>query len=132
MTGVQTCALPISLPGETVRFTVRGPDFATGRITQTTLLHTVENSEPETDRASAAGLFLMAEGDRMLMEEPVFGTYYQSKLKGFDFYGSDPVEVVSLQSPADRMPAQLFYLPALLLLAVVIMFQRRRQTQPAF
>lgn len=121
-----------ALPGETVRFTVRGPDFATGRITQTTLLHTVENSEPETDRASAAGLFLMAEGDRMLMEEPVFGTYYQSKLKGFDFYGSDPVEVVSLQSPADRMPAQLFYLPALLLLAVVIMFQRRRQTQPAF
>ena len=30
------------------------------------------------------------------------------------------------------MPAQVFYLPALVLLGLVILLQRRRQTKPAF
>jgi hypothetical protein len=30
------------------------------------------------------------------------------------------------------MPEQVFYIPALLLLGLVILLQRRRQTKPAF
>ena len=119
-------------PGDTVRFVVAGPGFTDGKLTQLTLVHSVTETDPATGRADAAGLLLMPEGDKLFMDEPMFGTPYQEKLSGFDFYTDQRVEVVSLLSPAHRMPKQIFYLPALLLLALVVMMQRRRQTKPAF
>ena len=119
-------------PGDTVRFVVAGPGFTDGKLTQLTLVHSVTETDPATGRADAAGLLLMPEGDKLFMDEPMFGTPYQEKLSGFDFYTDQRVEVVSLLSPAHRMPKQIFYLPALLLLALVVMMQRRRQTTPAF
>lgn len=119
-------------PGENIRFVVSGPSFTTGQVTQTTLVHSVAEADPATGRADAAGLLLMPEGDRLFMEEPMFGTPYQEKLSGFDFYLDERVEVLSVLSPAHRMPKQLFYIPALLLLAGVVLMQRRRQTKPAF
>ncbi|WP_145105789.1 TRAP transporter permease [Cereibacter sediminicola] len=119
-------------PGETVRFVVSGPDFTTGRPTRLTVVHTIAEEAPETGRAEAAGLFLLPEEGRLYMDEPMFGTDYQQRLQGFDFYGAERVEVTALQSPADRPPKQLFYIPALLLLGLVVALQRRRQTKPAF
>ncbi|WP_420024007.1 TRAP transporter permease (plasmid) [Cereibacter azotoformans] len=119
-------------PGETVRFVVSGPDFTTGRPTRLTVVHTIAEEAPETGRAEAAGLFLLPEEGRLFMDEPMFGTDYQQRLQGFDFYGAERVEVTTLQSPADRPPKQLFYIPALLLLGLVVALQRRRQTKPAF
>ncbi|ULB12013.1 TRAP transporter permease [Cereibacter azotoformans] len=119
-------------PGETVRFVVSGPDFTTGRPTRLTVVHTIAEEAPETGRAEAAGLFLLPEDGRLFMDEPMFGTDYQQRLQGFDFYGAERVEVTTLQSPADRPPKQLFYIPALLLLGLVVALQRRRQTKPAF
>jgi len=118
--------------GERVRFIVSGPDFVSGRQSQTTLVYTAEEGAPPSGRADAAGLFLMPEGERLRMDEPMFGTPYQEALANFDFYAADPVEIVNVLSPADRMPKQVFYIPALLLLALVVMLQRRRQTKPAF
>ncbi|MEE3070208.1 MAG: DUF3394 domain-containing protein [Pseudomonadota bacterium] len=40
--------------------------------------------------------------------------------------------MVSLLHPADRISKYWLWIPAVLLLAVVVMFQRRRQTKPAF
>ncbi len=119
-------------PGEQVRFVVRGPSFASGNVTQTTLIYSVTEEAPETGRAEAAGLFLIPEGDRMVLEEPLFGTSFQQQLQGFDFYADTPVEIASVLSPNDRMPKQVFYIPALLLLALVCLLQRRRMTKPAF
>ena len=119
-------------PGDRVRFVVSGPDFNTGQPTRTTLVYEVAEDAPPTGRADAAGLFLMPEDARMLLDEPMFGSPFQTQMQGFDFYGDDPVEIASVQTPADRMPKQVFYLPALLLLAGVVALQRRRQTVPAF
>ena len=119
-------------PGETVRFVVAGPAFTDGAPSTLTVVHTVAADAPETGRAEAAGLFLLPEGERLFMDEPMFGTDYQQKLQGFDFYGDPRVEVVSLQHPAKRVPKQVFWIPALLLLGLVVVMQRRRQTKPAF
>ncbi|MEC9198273.1 MAG: TRAP transporter permease [Pseudomonadota bacterium] len=119
-------------PGDTVRFVVAGPSFADGSLTSLTIVHTVTADEPETGRSDAAGLMLLPEGDRMYMDEPMFGTDYQQQMQGFDFYGEPRVEVVSLLHPADRISKYWLWIPAVLLLAVVVMFQRRRQTKPAF
>jgi hypothetical protein len=118
--------------GDTIRFVVAGPAFVDGSPSTLTLVHTVTDADPQTGRADAAGLFLLPEGARLFMDEPMFGTDYQTKLQGFDFYSDPRVEVVSLLHPADRLPKQLFWIPALALLGVVVMLQRRRQTKPAF
>ncbi len=125
-------AFDAAAPGDTVRFVVAGPAFVDGSPTELTIVHTITADAPETGRADAAGLMLLPEGDKMYMDEPMFGTDYQQQMQGFDFYGDPRVEVVSLLHPADRISKYWFWLPAILLLAVVVMFQRRRQTKPAF
>lgn len=119
-------------PGERVRFVVRGPSFTTGDATELTVVHVVTEEDPPSGRLQAAGLMLLPEGDRLLLDEPMFNTAFQEKLSGFDFYLDDKVEVVSVLSPAKRWPKQVFYIPAIALLLLVIVLQRRRQTKPAF
>ena len=119
-------------PGERLRFVVRGPSFTDGQTTELTVSHLVSEDDPQTNRLQEAGLVLLPEGDRLLLDEPMFNTPYQEQLSGFDFYLDDKVEIVSVLSPAKRWPKQVFYIPALALLLIVIVLQRRRQTKPAF
>lgn len=119
-------------PGERLRFVVRGPSFTTGEPTELTIAHLVADSDPASNRLQEAGLMLLPEQGRLYLDEPMFNTPYQEKLSGFDFYLEDKVEVVSVLSPAKRWPKQVFYLPAIALLLLVIVLQRRRQTKPAF
>ena len=120
-------------PGDRIRFVIRGPDFDSGAPTAYTIAHDIEGDGSGAERLDAVGFFLMPEGERMLMEEPAFGSIYERDLQRFDFYApDDPVVLARVEVPADRLPAEIFYLPALLLLAVVVLLQRRRQTKPAF
>lgn len=118
--------------GTYLRVVVAGPDFSTGQPRRTTLVVAVDDNTPPAQRVARTGLFLMPEPDRMAMDEPMPQTPFAEALRIFDFYAADPVEIVQVQRPADRLPQEVFYLPALLLLGLVILFQRRRQTKPAF
>lgn len=118
-------------PGEYVRFVVAGPDFTSGGTRRTTLVLQIDDTPP-AQRVAGTGLFLMPEPDRMVMDEPLPATTFSTALQGFDFYGAESVEIVQVERPNDRLPEQLFYIPGLLLLGLVILFQRRRQTKPAF
>jgi TRAP transporter 4TM/12TM fusion protein len=119
-------------PGERVRFVVRGPSFTTGEPMELTLSHTVAEGDPDTNRLQEQGMMFLPEGERLFLDDPMFNTPYQEKLSGFDFYLDDRVEVVNVLSPAQRWPKQVFYIPAIGLLLLVIVLQRRRQTKPAF
>ena len=118
-------------PGQQLRFEVVGPDFNTGQERSLTLVLNIGEGAAAA-RVADTGLFLMPDADRMMMEEPMFGSPFQNALSDFDFYASDPVELTAVLRPADRLPEQVFYIPALLLLLAVILLQRRRQTEPAF
>jgi len=118
--------------GSDVRIVVSGPDFDTGQNKDVTVVLNVIGDGDGATRLSTAGLSLLPEGDVVKLDEPFPGTPYFESLGGFDFYMDEPVEIKSVQSAADRMPKQIFYIPALLLLGFVIMMQRRRQTVPAF
>ncbi|MEM7685695.1 MAG: DUF3394 domain-containing protein, partial [Pseudomonadota bacterium] len=64
------------------------------------------------------------------IEEPFPQTPYFEKIGTmFDYYGDDPVHLSNIQTEASRMPKELFYLPALLLLAGVYWMQTRRKEQ---
>ncbi|MGB0660353.1 MAG: TRAP transporter permease [Mangrovicoccus sp.] len=117
--------------GDQLRVEISGPDFNTGNLTQTTLIVTAEGANG-AERIANSGMMLFPEGDIMKLDEPMFGTPLQESLGDFDFYADEPVQIASVQVPRNRLPAQIFYLPALLLLGLVILLQRKRQAKPAF
>jgi len=117
--------------GERIRILIRGPDFNTGETAETTLVVDATGASA-AERLANTGLLLMPEGDTMRLDEPMFGSDTAEALVDFDFYADDPVTLTSVQVEQDRLPEQIFYIPALLLLGLVILMQRRRQTKPAF
>ena len=119
-------------PGDRLRLLIQGPDFNTGEVIETTLVMDIEGDGGAAERIDASGLLLFPEEGRVRLDEPMFGTQAAEKLADFDFYADTPVELARVEAPRHRLPAELFYIPALLLLALVVMLQRRRQTQPAF
>jgi len=118
--------------GERLRFVVQGPSFTTGAPTSLTISHVSGPNDPSTNRLKGDGLIMLPEQDRLFLDEPVFGSKFQEQLKNFDFYLDNRVEITEVMVAADRLPKQVFYLPAIFLLLIVIVLQRRRQTKPAF
>ncbi|CAM4297275.1 TRAP transporter permease [Palleronia rufa] len=115
-----------------LRLRISGPDFNTGGQTETTVSLSVPEGDGAT-RMTESGIMLRPDGDGTVLEEPMFGTELQEKLANFDFYSDEPVRISEVLGPNNsRLPAQIFYLPALLVLGLVIVLQRRRQTKPAF
>ncbi len=53
-------------------------------------------------------------------------------MRAFDFYGDTPVIIKRITVPAERMPKEVFFIPALVLLGLIILMQRgRRPMTPA-
>lgn len=118
--------------GDRIRFVVKGPSFTTGEPSSLTVSHVVHPRDPAAGRLAHDGLMMLPEANRLFLDEPVFGSKYQEQLKNFDFYLDSRVEITEVMVNAKRLPKQVFYLPAILLLLFVIVLQRRRQTKPAF
>ncbi len=116
----------------------KNPDKVRTMTIQATICRTGVGPNPPAcpsdglERLKGAGLLVVADGQKALLDEPIVGTQFFTTLQDFDFYGDVPVEIVTVQVENQRMPKELFYIPALLLLGFVIMMQRRRQTVPAF
>ena len=120
-------------PGSTLRVTIEGPDFNDPDKTINSVLITpiTETGAGQT-QLEALGIVTAQTDGVMAMEEPLFGTPNEKLGQVFDFYGDKPVVISQVQVPNDRLPKEVFYLPALLILGLVILLQRRRQTKPAF
>ncbi|MBB4301486.1 TRAP transporter 4TM/12TM fusion protein [Rhodobium orientis] len=120
-------------PGAHVRLLVRGPDFdKPDKTSELTILADLGPAGDGVSRLNNAGLTVLEEGGKAKLDEPMAGTSFFTKFQMFDFYGDNPVEIAEVQLEAERMPKEIFYIPAVLLLIGVILLQRRRQTQPAF
>jgi hypothetical protein len=84
------------------------------------------------ERLEAAGLNVIVEDGQAIIEEPFPGTpFFESIGKTFDFYGDDPVQVADVLTNADRIPKEVFYFPAVLLLGLIVLVQRRRRDAAA-
>ncbi len=133
-TGAEVFTAAEGLPAdERVRIEIAGPDFDyPDKMSRLTIMANLGEPGSGVDRLEQAGLLALKEEDQVLLEEPFPGTPFFTKLQMFDFYGDTPVTIERMQLPAERVWKEVFYLPALLLLAIVVLLQRRRQTQPAF
>lgn len=116
-----------------LRMVITGPDFDNLDETLTT---TIQAKMSETgdglNRLADAGLLVMLQDGKALLDEPVIGSKFFTSFQVFDFYGDVPVEIEVVQIENERMAKEIFYIPALFLLGFIIFLQRRRQTVPAF
>ena len=107
---------------------VSGPDFDTGEITSTTVLIPLGNLSVAQERLTSAGLTVIEDDGQMLIEEPFVGTDLFIKIGDlFDYYGDKPVVIDHIKHPSERMPKEVFYIPAVIVLAGILLVQRRRR-----
>ncbi|HFD16773.1 MAG TPA: TRAP transporter fused permease subunit [Rhodospirillales bacterium] len=117
--------------GKLLRVRIAGPDFNNpDRIRGTTVNVELGAGSDPLDRLAASGLMVTIEGERAILEEPLPGTPFFELSQQFDFYADEPVVVAKVYEPAERMPKEVFYIPALVLLGLVMasqMLRKRRQ-----
>ncbi|ORE92415.1 TRAP transporter 4TM/12TM fusion protein [Stappia sp. 22II-S9-Z10] len=120
-------------PGTTIRLELTGTDF-NNIDKRNSIFIVVRTNEGATgqDRLADIGLDFLVDGDQITVEEPFPATPFAYLSQDFDFYADEPVVLSTVQTRAERMPKEIFYIPAFLLIAFVILMQRRRQTVPAF
>lgn len=107
---------------------VSGPNYNTGEMDSTTLLVPLGRPAEAIERLRSSGLSVLVEDGRAVIEEPFPGTPMFEKIGSlFDYYADTPVEVATIKKPTDRMPKELFYIPALVLLGFIVLVQRRRR-----
>ncbi len=114
--------------GASLLVEVSGPDFDTGELTSTNILIELKAGASADDRLKGAGLTVIVDGDKALIEEPFPGTPFFGTLgREFDYYGDEPVQIAVVKEEAERIWKELFYIPALVVLAFVMFSQKRRQ-----
>ena len=132
--GTELEAVASALPeGGQLRFRIAGPDADNAdEVQATTLQLAVTDKGFGASRLDKMGLIVEVDGDVAKFDEPTNRSVGNLSQR-FDFYGDKPVTVTHVyEVNTNRWPKEIFYIPALLLLGIVILFQRRRQTQPAF
>ena len=77
------------------------------------------------ERLLEAGLELREEDGKMLVDNIVFGSAAEKQQIDFDY------EIASVQRAADRPPKQLMFIPALVLLGLIMFLQRGRRARLA-
>jgi len=132
--GTKIEALATSLPvGEDLRLSISGSDFDNpDRVKTLTLVVPLEDAGPGLERLKAAGLEIVVEDGVALIEEPFPGTQFFDRMRRFDYYGDVAVRIDVVRVATVRMAKELFYIPALILLALVSMLQWRRAEVPPF
>ncbi len=114
-------------PDGVLTIIVSGPDFDSGEINSTTILVPLGQPADAVRRLQEAGLAVTVEDGLAVIEEPFPGSpYFESIGKSFDYYGDTPVQVADVLKPRERVFKEVFYIPAILLLALVVFLQRRR------
>ncbi|MCY4304316.1 MAG: TRAP transporter permease [Aestuariivita sp.] len=118
--------------GEDVRIVVSGPDFDNGEIRPTTIVVPAVAGDAQ-GALSGQRLSMFIDGETLVLDEPFPGTPFFERLANeYDFFGDMPVVIKKVQIENERQLKEVFFIPALLLLAGLVVIQRRRATQPAF
>jgi hypothetical protein len=114
--------------GAQFRMTFEGPDFVdTEQVITKTLMVPLGDEGPGEARLEDAGIVFFVEDGKAYVEEPFPGKFAFDRLQTFDFYGDPPVTISRAVVPAERMPKEVFFIPALVLLAAIILLQRSRR-----
>ena len=114
--------------GDDLRVKLSGPDINdSDRILSTSIIIPAVAGKEGATRLEDNGLAISVDGDDAVMDEPFPGTPFESLGRKFDFYGDQPVVVETVAVPNERVLKEIFYIPAAILLALIIFLQLRRK-----
>ena len=120
--GPQVFSVIEGIAGESdLRLLVEGEDMATGKMVSKQIILPIAADGDGVTRLAGAGLELRDEDGAMLVDNIGFDSAAEKAGLDFDW------KVVSVKVPSERMPAEVFYLPAFLLLALIAFLQRGRR-----
>jgi len=105
-----------------LQMTVQGENLD-GKFVRKTILLPLGEAGDGQERLSRAGLETRVEGDKVFADNVMFGSPAQDAGIDFDW------EIVTLHLDAERPAKQWMFIPALLLLALVAVIQRRRHAR---
>ncbi|WP_068110917.1 TRAP transporter permease [Tropicimonas marinistellae] len=108
-------------PGQDLRLTVSGLNAVGDPVTFTALVP-VPEGESGADRLFTSGIEAVERDGKVIIDNVAFDSPAQKA--GLDW----DQEIVEVLAPSSQPPKYLMYLPALLLLAGVVLLQRRRAT----
>jgi len=103
-----------------IRIQIKGEDLE-GRLIDRTVMLGLGAPGKGVDRIRSTGLELREDEGKMIVDNIEFGSAAEQQKIDFDY------EIASVQVKSDRPPKQLFYIPALLVLFIIIQLQRTRQ-----
>ena len=113
---------------EKLRVQITGPDFDNSdKIISKNSILTLSNEGSAIEKLNNAGLTVIMENNRVIVEEPFPGTALFQELQDFDFYADRPVllETVLIEV-SDRPFKEIFYFPAFVVLLVILFTNRSR------
>ena len=105
-----------------IRLQIKGEDLEGRQIDKVVMLPMGKSGDGK-ERLKTAGLELRNEDGKMFVDAIEFGSPAERQKIDFDY------EIASVQVESDRPPKQLFYIPALVLLALIVLLQRRRRNR---
>ncbi len=112
--------------GDSIRIKLEGENLDGDFVSSTYVLPLGDKGAEGFDRlATSAGLELVESDGNVVVDSMSFGGPAEQAGIDFDW------QVVAIERPADRMPKEIIYIPALVLLALIIFLQRRRLPQQA-
>ncbi len=103
-----------------IRIQVVGEDLEGNAVDKVVMLPMGAKADGQA-RLAEAGLELRSENGRMIVDNVVFGSVAEKQKIDFDW------EVASVQVKTDRPPKQLMYIPAVVVLGLIILLQRGRR-----
>jgi hypothetical protein len=106
-------------PGSQLRLMLKGEDFDGNEYTKTVMLPVGEGSTGG-EKLVEIGIETRNEESKILIDNVVFSS--PAEKAGIDF----DQEILNIQVPSKRLPKQLMFIPALLLLALIWRLQRGR------
>jgi TRAP transporter 4TM/12TM fusion protein len=112
-------AAEVTQPGDDLRLMVRGTDQV-GNKREWMVLLRVGNEKTGEERVKGLGLTLKKDGDKVMIDDVAFDS--KAKKAGLDW----DQEIIDVLQPNEQPSKYWMYIPALLVLGIVIYLQRRR------
>ncbi len=110
------------LPSDSdLRLAIQGETIDGDVVQKTVVLPLGPAGDGESRLYDSAGIAIVVDEGRTLIDDVAFGGAAEAAGIDFDF------EILSIEVPRDRLPKQVFYVPALLLFGIVVLLQRRRE-----
>jgi TRAP transporter 4TM/12TM fusion protein len=109
-----------AVPGSQLRLTVAGERLSGEPFTKTVMLPVLEADGGEA-RLQAAGIETREEDGRLIIDHVVFAS--PAEKSGLDF----DQQLLNVQVPSDRPAKQWMFIPAIALISLVVLLQRRRR-----